>query len=333
VSAAGDAGFRPHRLLRHAQVQSILATKGPRKKLWLKRGSRMEAVATHHVLDCGDGVRLTGFHSRQPDGRAARALVLLIHGWEGSQDSVYLYSMACTLFQAGYNVFRLNLRDHGGTHHLNRDPFHSARMDEVLGAARAVQALDDSTPLFVVGFSLGGNFALRVGLQGPAAGIHPKLSIGISPAIHPESTLHAIDQGPTMFRLYFLDKWRKTLRAKKAAWPELDFSAYDGIRSFHDTTRRFVADFTEFEGLEHYLSSYTLTPEMLMASPSPLAVLTAKDDPVIPFRYFDGLRAEGAVEAYLATEHGGHCGFIEDLQMSCWAEARVLELLDARSGG
>lgn len=323
--------FRPQRLIRHPQVQSILATKSPRKRLWRQRGSLMEHLATHHMLDAGDGVRLSGWHSRQPEGLPARGLVLLIHGWEGSHDSVYLYSMACQLFMAGYNVFRLNLRDHGGSHHLNREPFHSARMDEVLHAVGAAQALDGSPRLFVVGFSLGGNFALRVGLQGPAKGLQPRLSIGISPAIHPESTVHAIDQGPALIRRYFLDKWQKTLKAKKTAWPELDFSAYATIPSFVETTRRFVADFTGYPSLEAYFGAYTLTAEMLAASPAPLALLTAQDDPVIPYRYFDGLRAGGSVECYLATAHGGHCGFIEDLQLTSWAEARVLELLDARS--
>jgi uncharacterized protein len=137
--------FRPAALIRHAQIQSVLATKSPRRRKWLRSGSRMEAVATHHVLDAGDGVRLTGWLSRQ-EAREARGLCVLIHGWEGSHDSTYLYSMACALFAAGYDVFRLNLRDHGGTHHLNREVFHSARIGEVLGAIRAVQALDTAQP-------------------------------------------------------------------------------------------------------------------------------------------------------------------------------------------
>src|SRR3546814_19349350 len=96
--------------------------------------------------------------------------------------------MACAVDAAGYSVFRLNLRDHGGSHHLNRDFFHSARINEVLGTIKAVQAFDTATPLYVIGFSLGGNFALRVGLQGPAAGLHPRMAIGISPAINPRAT-------------------------------------------------------------------------------------------------------------------------------------------------
>ncbi|MGH8506488.1 MAG: YheT family hydrolase [Stenotrophobium sp.] len=319
--------FTPSWLIRGTQTQSILATKGPRRRLWLKRGSRMEAVQQLHTLDCGGGVRLTGMHSRQPAEVTPRGLVVLIHGWEGSHDSVYLYSMACALYAAGFNVFRLNLRDHAGTHALNRELFHSARMAEVLGAIRAVQRIDTATPLYVIGFSLGGSFALRVGLQGPAAGIHPTLSIGISPAINPLSTVRAIDTGPRLFRMYFMDKWRKTLRAKKAAWPDNDFTLLETLPSLLEVTRSFAENYTEYGAIDAYFAAYTLTPEMLMAAPSPLAVITARDDAVIPFGDFDGLAPRGSVAAYLQTAHGGHCGFIENLKMSCWAEQRVLELL------
>jgi predicted alpha/beta-fold hydrolase len=330
ASVSGLADFRPSWLVAHPQLQSILATKGPRRRLWLKRGSRMDAVAQRHLLDCGDGVRLVGYHSRQPEGTAPRGLAVLIHGWEGHHDSAYVYSMACQLYALGWNTFRLNLRDHGGTHGLNEAPFHSARMAEVLGAIRAVQQLDPAQALVVIGFSLGGNFALRVGMQGPAAGVTPRLSIGISPAIDPGATLHAIDQGPLLFRRYFIGKWRKTLRAKDQAWPgRYDFRPYAGIKTFVETTRRFVADFTDFPSSEDYLGTYTLSPAMLMHSASPLALITAQDDPVIPFRDFAGLEARGSVIHYDAPARGGHCGFIENLALECWAERRVVQLLDA----
>ena len=321
--------FHPPWLIRSHTVQSILATKNFRDSRlgkWRRRGSRMEAVQQKHLLDAGSGVRLVGMHSRQT-GSAARGLVLMIHGWEGSHESVYLYSMACALFAAGYNIFRLNLRDHGGTHDLNEEMFHSARMDEVLGAVRAAQALDPGLKLYVIGFSLGGNFALRVGLQGPAQGINPALTVGISPSINPGATLTAIDSGPFVFKRYFLSKWRKTLAAKKAAWPKYDFSHYDELQSFVETTRQFVREHTPYASYEEYLAQYTLTPSMLMASPSPLAIITAQDDSVIPFTDFAGLEARGSVVSFLAPRHGGHCGFIEDYALECWAEKRVLELL------
>ena len=69
-------------------------------------------------------------------------------------------------------MFRLNFRDHGETHHLNRAMFHSCRIDEVVGA-RETESRQRFTarPFVIGGFSLGGNFALRVALRAPAAGI------------------------------------------------------------------------------------------------------------------------------------------------------------------
>ena len=54
---------------------------------------------------------------------------------------------------------------------------------------------------------------------------------------------------------------------------------------------------------------------------------SAQDDPVVPFRDFAGLAARGSVAAFEATRRGGHCGFIENLGLECWAERRVSALL------
>lgn len=326
----GLAAFAPAFGLRSPSLQSSLASKRPVQRMWRKRGLDLNALSTSHVLDCGDGVRLTGRHNPQP-GSSSRGLVILIHGWEGCHDSSYLYSMAARLFSVGFSVFRLNLRDHGGTHDLNEEMFHSARMDEVLGAIAAIRRLDPAGPFYVIGFSLGGNFALRVALQGPAQGLSPRLTFGISPSINPGGTLEGIDGGPGLFRWYFLDKWRKTLEAKRRAWPHYDFSAYQQLKCFVDVTRQFVADFTEYASYEEYLAQYTLTPQMLMSAPSPIAIISARDDSVIPIRDFEGLRAHGSVLSCDLPAHGGHCGFIENWQLDSWAERRVLELLELRA--
>jgi predicted alpha/beta-fold hydrolase len=317
--------FAPPFGLRSNTLQTILATKRPAHRLWKRRGIDLDPLSTRHVLDCGDGVRLTGLHTPREH---ALGLVVLIHGWEGSHESNYQYSMACALHREGYSVFRLNLRDHAGTHDLNAEMFHSARMGEVFGAIRAVQAFDAALPLFVVGFSLGGNFALRVGMQGPAAGVQPKLSVGISPAIHPKHTLEAIDNGPKLFHGYFLKKWRLTMDLKSEAWPgRFDFERHRASKNFVEITRFFVEDYSEYATVEDYFERYTLTPEMLLNSASPLAIITARDDSVIPIADFGELSARGSMLAYDAFDHGGHCGFIEDWSLNAWTEPRVLQLL------
>ncbi|MBC7984978.1 MAG: alpha/beta hydrolase, partial [Candidatus Obscuribacterales bacterium] len=129
--------FSPPWLLRNAHVQSVLPSLKIRRPLLMRRARAMLAVSKPVLLDCGEGVRLLGMHSAQPNAQIAAQgtqrseLVVLIHGWEGSADSLYVMSLAGYLFDHGYHVFRLNLRDHGPTHHLNEDIFHSCRIAEV----------------------------------------------------------------------------------------------------------------------------------------------------------------------------------------------------------
>ena len=327
MNAPGDEAFRPVAGLRGPLLQATLASKRPVHWQWRRRGLDLNARSSEHILECSEGVRLSGRMALQSSGKS-RGLVVLIHGWEGCHDSSYLYSMASRLFQEGYDIFRLNLRDHGGTHHLNHQMFHSARIQEVLDAVLEIQSLAPGRPLFMVGFSLGGNFVLRVALRGPAMGIQPRLCVAISPSINPGATLHAIDDGPGLLRRYFLNRWRQTLAAKKRAWPDYEFSQFNRFTTFVEVTRAFVEGYTEWPDCDAYLASYTLTPAQLRDSPSPIALLTARDDSVIPIRDFEGLEPGSSIVAAHFTDHGGHCGFIRDWRLQSWAEDRVADWLD-----
>ena len=132
------------------------------------------AASVPEVLDCGDGVRLLAHHATQAAARAAsrpRALAVLLHGWEGSASSLYVLSLGQYLLDRGFDVVRLNLRDHGDSHHLNPEIFHSCRIAEVVGAVQRLQALHPGQALHLAGFSLGGNFCLRVAARAAAAGL------------------------------------------------------------------------------------------------------------------------------------------------------------------
>lgn len=313
--------------LRSPMLQSILASKAPVRRRWAARGGTMEACAQALTLDGGHGIRLAAWYSPQPLPTAI-GLAVLIHGWEGSHESAYLHSMACALHAEGYSVLRLNLRDHGDSFSLNEEFFHSARIAEVLSAILDMQRLERGLPLVVVGFSLGGNFALRVALRGPEVGLHPRLCVAISPAINPGAAMVAIDAGPSIFRQYFLARWRRSVRAKARAWPaRADYRQLMPGHSIVESTRQFVAAHTDFASYEDYLSAYTLSPAALMAAPTPVAIITAQDDPIIPFSDFSGLRAGSGVIAYDAPCHGGHCGFFENWHLQRWTERRTLELL------
>jgi predicted alpha/beta-fold hydrolase len=215
VLTASD--YRPPAWLRNAHVQSLLSAAPPRRlageRLLRALGPRVE----EWLLPAGDAT-LQAFHLALP-ARPPRGVALLLHGWEGSHRSSYVRHTAHALLRAGIDVVTLNFRDHGETHHLNPEPFHSCRLDEVVQAAKAAQSRRPGLPWFVAGFSLGGNFALRVARAAPAAGLRLAHVAAICPVVHGESGLRALETGFPLYHWYFMKKWRRSLEAKRRHIP------------------------------------------------------------------------------------------------------------------
>jgi len=324
--------FRPRGWLRNPHVQSLLASSGMRRLLFRRRRSVLEDGASEHILDCGGGVRLQGFHTRQTALPKARALAVLLHGWEGSVQSTYLLHTGSRLLAEGCDVFRLNFRDHGDTHHLNRELFHSCRIDEVVGAVREIARRFSQRPLIVGGYSLGGNFALRVALRAPAAGIPLGWVFAVCPVISPHAGLASIENAPWFYERYFMRKWRKSLQSKQSHFPQSElFSAAELRGSMRDLTRNMVLRHTDFGSLENYLDGYSIAGAKLAQLTVPATILTAADDPVIPVAEFRELKLAADTQLTIVP-HGGHCGFIRDLSLRSWAEdflvARMERVID-----
>jgi len=328
-----DESFRPPWWLHNRHLQSILPSLPVRRRRMARSLAPLLDASRTVVLDCGDGVRLQAFHAAPPAGGPGAApgarLAVLLHGWEGSADSIYVLSLAQQLFARGFEVVRLNLRDHGATHHLNRELFHSCRLPEVVGAVRRVQWLYPGRSLCLAGFSLGGNFMLRVAAQADAADLTIAKVLAISPVLDPVATLHAMENGFSAYERYFLRKWTRSLALKQAAWPgEYDFSALRRERSVRRITAELVRSHTEFASLEEYLNGYAIVGPRLAHLAVPATIITSLDDPLIPARDLERLAPTPSLRV-IATRHGGHCGFMERGAGSTWAELTAAAELDA----
>lgn len=318
--------FRPPRLLRNPHVQSVLASSAIRRWLHRDRHREVEARSSEVLLDCGEGVRLQGFHASATT-RPARGLVVLLHGWEGSAQSSYMLGVGQRLLREGYDVFRLNFRDHGATHHLNREIFHSCRIDEVVGAVRDVSRRYGERPLCVAGFSLGGNFALRVALRAPAAGIQLAAAVAVCPAIHPPHVLRALERGPRLYHAYFMAKWRASLRRKQQLFPDAyAFEPRFFRQRMRELTAELIGRYTEFGSLEAYFDGYSIGGDRLRELAVPAAILTAHDDPIIPVEDFHALQLPAQASLDIAP-FGGHCGFIRDWSLRSYAEDFLVDRL------
>ncbi|HET9105864.1 MAG TPA: alpha/beta fold hydrolase [Steroidobacteraceae bacterium] len=319
--------FRPPPWLRNRHLQSMLASTAARRGPIARRAAPLVAAQRELLLDCGDGVRLQCFHSSP--GRSRGTPVVLVHGWEGSAESLYVLSLGQQLFERGFEVLRLNLRDHGDTHHLNRELFHSCLLPEVVGAMRALQRTLAGRPLRLVGFSLGGNFMLRVGAQARAAGLDLARIIAVSPVLDPSDTLRALEGGFVGYPVYFVRKWWRSLLKKQAAWPaHYDFAGLRGVRDLRRLTAELIQRFTNFGSLEEYLDGYSITGGRLAGLEVPTTLITSLDDPIIPAGALERLARPPSLHV-VVTRFGGHCGFLDRLTGPTWVERRILAELDA----
>jgi hypothetical protein len=318
-----DASFRPRWWLRGRHRQSVLPSL-PLRRVAVERHARPLRVASRaRRVDCGDGTTLQALHAAPRAPRPEPALAVLLHGWEGSAESLYILSLAQRLHAHGYEVVRLNLRDHGDTHHLNRELFHSCRLPEVLGAVARLQADFPRHRLLLGGFSLGGNFMLRVAAEAPRAGLAIAGAVAVSPVLDPARTLDALESGLWIYPRYFVRKWSRSLRRKQAAWPgAFDFAPLLRSRDLRRMTADLVRAHTDYPDLESYLAGYAITGGRLAGLTVPATIVTALDDPMIPPQDLDRLPREPRLRV-VVTERGGHCGFLETLGAGSWVDRFV----------
>jgi len=323
-----DDSLAPPLWLRGGHAQSILPSLPWRRPAVERRARPVLAASVERLIDCGEGTVLQAFHARPATVAAGVPLTVILHGWEGSAQSLYVLSLAQTLFDLGHEVVRLNLRDHGETHHLNRELFHSCRLPEVLGALRAIQREAAGRPLDLVGFSLGGNFMLRAAASRDA-GVAVARAIAISPVLDPKRTLDALERGAAIYSRYFVLKWSRSLVKKQAAWPEdYDFTTLMRRGGLRHMTAELVSAHTSFPTLDDYLDGYAITGARLARLAVPSTIIAALDDPIIPPTDLPRLAAPAALRIVL-TPHGGHCGFFERLTAPSWADRRVAAILAA----
>jgi predicted alpha/beta-fold hydrolase len=316
--------FSPPFYLKSTFAQTFLASSPIRK--WGK--NPMLACAQQVILNPIPEIRLQGFYSQQPHGQA-KGVVMLLHGWEGSANSAYILGTGKFLYDQGYSIFRLNYRDHGDTHHLNSGLFYAVLLEEVFGAVQQVSAYAPELPFFIAGFSLGGNFALRIArrcVQTPIANLAHIFSI--SPALNPQKSTDAIDNNP-LLRRYFQKKWARSLLKKQALFPDLyDFKDVIALDSIAEMTEVMVQRHSDFKNSTDYFQGYAVLGSALSALSTPTTIITAKDDPIIPLEDFLNLQRNPLTQLIIHP-YGGHNGFLETIAGKTWYERKILQTMNA----
>jgi predicted alpha/beta-fold hydrolase len=250
--------------------------------------------------------------------------VVLVHGLEGSSSAGYMRSVASAALSAGFAAHRFNLRTCGGTEHLCPTLYHGGLTSDLLTFLRHLEA-----PAFLVGFSLGGNIVLK--LAGELADAAPALIRGVC-AVSAPLDLAACAAGiaEPRNRLYearFLRRMRARLLAT-GRYTEKDFA---GLRSLMALDDRITAPSFGFRGAKHYYETQSALGYLSQIR-VPALLIQSRDDTLIPFRIYESsaVRSNPAIQL-LATDHGGHLGFLGKGPNRLWADGIVTQWLENHS--
>ena len=148
--------------------------------------------AEDRYFDITPDTRVLAHCHWQPE-RAARPVLLALHGLEGSSSAHYMRGLADKAFAAGFNVVLLNQRNCGGTEALSAGLYHSGLTDDADHVIRELAERDGIRAVVVAGYSLGGNLALK--LAGDYGDAPPPALRGVC-AVSPVLELSACVRSP-----------------------------------------------------------------------------------------------------------------------------------------
>ncbi len=228
-------------------------------------------------------------------------------------------------------MHRLNLRTCGGTEDQCETMYHSGLTSDTRAIAERIYARD-RYPVFLVGFSLGGNVALKLagelGVSELLAGV-----VAVSTPIDLAACVRAIDKPSN--RLYarrFLGRLLGRVRAKSISSPNLYSAvALREVKTIWQFDDCFTAPLFGFGSAANYYATQS-SGNFLNDIRVPTLVITAKDDPMVPFETYShpAFQANPALEL-LAPEHGGHLGFLSRDLPRFWIDQVALDWIETAS--
>ena len=256
--------------------------------------------------------------------------LVLVHGLEGSSESSYMRGAAEKAFLSGFHVLRLNQRNCGGSDRLTPTVYNSGLSGDFRAVLEELIARDGLREIYFAGYSMGGNLVLKMaGELGAAAPAELIGVCGVCPTLDLAVCVDAISRPDNrLYQWHFIRLLKARMRRKARLFPgRFDIGGLESLRTIREFDDTITAPHSGYRDAEDYYERASAVRSTQQIS-VPTLILTAKDDPIVPFSLFAASAIAGNPQICLdAPEHGGHCSFI-----SCWAgwerhwaEARVVE--------
>lgn len=251
-----------------------------------------------------DGDRLVGTHY---EGTSSQVLHVF-HGLAGTANADYMLRTARVALARGHSVTLVNHRGCGEGVGLASRPYHSGRGDDVSSVIEWARKQWPKKRQLALGYSLGGNSLLNLltGLRGTE---QPDAAISVNAPIDLQAVATCIGQGFNRVYDYRFVKMLKQDIADKQARGLLDrdlkLPPFLSLKRFDELYTGPVGGFGTGASYYEQCSTHRHLDKIRV----PTVILTAEDDPFVPYASYRDAKVSSTVTMH-AEKHGGHMGYL-----------------------
>jgi uncharacterized protein len=249
--------------------------------------------------------------------------VVLLHGLEGSGEAGYMRSMAWDVLNAGFIAHRFHMRTCGGTAALCKTLYHAGLTSDLRAFLEGLNHERAGLPVFLIGFSLGGNVALKLAGELGAT----ELIQGVCAISTPIDLAVGVRRIGRFDNRVYERRFLKRMRQRLFETGRYTRAQLEAARSLYEIDDKITAPSFGFDGADHYYATQS-AQGYLDRIRVPTLLIQAKDDTYIPFELFQHPAiASNSFLRLIATEHGGHLGFLSRRGARFWLDEIAIEFL------
>ena len=300
----------------------------------LFRNPHLQTIAGHLWVRDGDESRYPleqQFYRTEPDvsvlvqsqypAANPRGNVMMVHGLEGSGKAGYMRSLSGAALRGGFAAHRFHMRTCGGTERLSTTLYHAGLTSDLRYVLYDFQR-NGASPAFLVGFSLGGNVVLK--LAGELGDGARPLIAGVCAVSAPVDLAGSSRRISLPENRLYQRRFVRHMTARLRASGRYHRQDLTGLRSVEAIDDRITAPSFGFGDAANYYRTQS-SLRYLESIRVPALLIHSRDDTLAPFETFESEAARKNPNiAMVATEHGGHLGFIGRRPHRFWLDETIM---------
>jgi len=261
-------------------------------------------------------------------GRGSSPIVCILHGLCGGMDSPYINGILGAIKRQGWRAVLMHFRGCSGEPNRLAKSYHSGETGDLKFLLAELKKREPNTPLFGIGYSLGGNVLLKC--LGETGNTNPlKAAAAVSVPFELAKTAEHLKKGfSQVYQKRLLSELKIAHRAKFETMPApIEFGDIDQLNNFFEFDNAITAPLHGFKDAMDYYQQCS-SRQYLKNIETPTLILHARNDPFTTTCSIPEQQDVSDKVNLEISEGGGHVGFVAGRypwKPIYWLEKRITQ--------